>query len=108
MCVPLSVFEQGIAKKFYLRPMLIEITIITQHFSLQPVIISLVKNGTSEVATKLMPFTELVVQYDVNLLISTYMNTKCLERQSKWRGSATARLLGLQVRIPPNSSISAS
>jgi hypothetical protein len=53
---PHSVFEQGIAKKLYLRPMLIEITIIPQ-LLLQPVIISLVENGTSGVGTKLMSCT---------------------------------------------------
>ena len=53
---PLSVFEQGTGKKFYLRPMLIEITIIPQHFLLLPVTISLVENVTREVGTTLMPF----------------------------------------------------
>jgi len=54
--VPLCAFDQGIAKKLYLRPKLLDITIKSQNFLLQPVIISLVKTVTRSVLTTLMPF----------------------------------------------------
>jgi hypothetical protein len=49
LSVSLSAFEQEIPKKLYLKPMLIEIITKSHLFLLQPVVTSLVENGTREV-----------------------------------------------------------